>query len=326
FLLGACALALLLVELLLSGFGVALRYRLLLALTGGAAISYAGVREFNRVFNDLRSIRAAIDDTARGEFESAIQVTRLDEVGILAEAVLVMRERLAELSRHLVESLRMESLHILGSILVHDMKNLSFRLRCLSQNLADNYADPAFRESLARTLNDTTEQMDQMVKRFREQKEMIIIKLRINLNEVVRSALGKLRRDTTRIHISEQYGQLPLVWADTVLIENAIFNIIDNALDAMPHGGQLTVRTRLIEDEGNSHRQAVVEIADTGVGMSEEFVQSDLFAPFVTTKPRGLGLGLYTCRQIIQMHHGEIKVKSVLGRGTVFKIHLPITD
>ncbi|HYE66879.1 MAG TPA: hypothetical protein VD966_14915, partial [Pyrinomonadaceae bacterium] len=70
FLLGACALALLLVELLLSGFGVALRYRLLLALVGGAAISYAGVREFNRVFDDLRSIRAAIDDTARGEFES----------------------------------------------------------------------------------------------------------------------------------------------------------------------------------------------------------------------------------------------------------------
>ncbi len=73
-------------------------------------------------------------------------------------------------------------------------------------------------------------------------------------------------------------------------------------------------------------RFAVVEIADTGTGISEEFIQKDLFAPFVTTKPRGLGLGLYTCQQIIQMHNGEIRVRSELGRGTVFSVYLPITD
>ena len=71
---------------------------------------------------------------------------------------------------------------------------------------------------------------------------------------------------------------------------------------------------------------AIVEIADTGIGISEEFIEKDLFAPFVTTKPRGLGLGLYTCRQIVHMHDGEIRVRSELGRGTVFSIYLPITD
>jgi signal transduction histidine kinase len=94
----------------------------------------------------------------------------------------------------------------------------------------------------------------------------------------------------------------------------------------MPGGGLIAVRTGVVESQDDDPPLAVVEIADTGPGMSKEFMGRDLFAPFVTTKPRGLGLGLYTCRQIIQMHDGEIKVRSELGRGTVFSILLPITD
>ena len=111
-----------------------------------------------------------------------------------------------------------------------------------------------------------------------------------------------------------------------MLLENAIYNVAENAREAMRRGGLLAVRTRLVASDANGSSQAVVEIADTGPGMSEEFIRKDLFAPFVTTKPRGLGLGLYTCRQIISMHDGEIKVRSEPGRGTIFSIHLPITD
>lgn len=326
FLLGAGALALPLIELLLSGLGVALPYRIVVMLFGIAAIGIVARREFNRMFTDLSAIRRAIDDTARGEFASAIQVSRTDEAVALGEAVSVMREQLAAMSRRLVEALRLESLNMLGSILVHDMKNLSFRLGSLSQNISTNYSDPAFRESLVRTLDDTTTKMDQMVGRFREQKEMIVVKIRININDVVRSALGNLRRDATGIRISEQYAELPLVWADSMLIENAIFNIVENARDAMPRGGQLAVCSRRVENAEDGNYQAVIEIADTGPGMSEEFIRSKLFAPFVTTKPRGLGLGLYVCQQIIQMHGGEVKVRSEPGRGTVFSIYLPSTD
>ena len=323
FLLGAGAFALPLIELILSGVGVALPYRIAVIVFGVAAIGIVARGEFNRVFTDLSAIRAAIDDTARGEFASAIQVSRTDETVALAEAVSAMRQQLAVMSRRLVQALRLESLNMLGSILVHDMKNLSFRLSSLSQNINANYGDPAFRESLVRTLDDTTAKMDQMVGRFREQKEMIVVKIRININDVVRSALGNLRRDATGIRIIEQYAELPPVWADSVLIENAIFNIVENARDAMPRGGELAVCSRLAE---SSDYQAVIEIADTGPGMSQEFIRNELFAPFVTTKPRGLGLGLYVCRQIIEMHGGEIKVRSAPGRGTVFSIYLPSTD
>jgi signal transduction histidine kinase len=326
FLTGACALALPLAELALGVAGVGFGYRALFVLACVALIAAAGLRQLKSAFRDLRAVRRAIDDTARGEFASPIPVSRDDEVGALAEAVRLMRERLGEMSRRLVESLRIESLNILGSILVHDMKNLSFRLRALSYNIAANYERPEFRESLVSTLDDTSAKMDQMVSRFREQKEVLIVKLRININEVVRHALGNVRRDAAGVRITEEYAELPPIWADTMLIENAVYNIVDNARDAMPGGGQLTVRTRLIDDDGENRQQAIIEITDTGVGMSEEFITNGLFAPFVTTKPRGLGLGLYTCQQIIQMHDGEIKVDSEPGRGTRFTICLPITD
>jgi signal transduction histidine kinase len=105
-----------------------------------------------------------------------------------------------------------------------------------------------------------------------------------------------------------------------------VFNLLENAREAMPAGGLIAVRSGIARAEGTEAPFAVVEIADTGPGMSQQFIDKDLFAPFVTTKPRGLGLGLYTCRQIIQMHDGEIRVRSEVGRGTVFSISLPITD
>jgi signal transduction histidine kinase len=274
----------------------------------------------------LEAIKKAIDETAGGAFESSIDVSRTDELGHLASAVGAMRERLSEMNRQMAESLRFESLRMLGSILVHDIKNLSFRLRTASYNVQNNYDDPKFRESLVRTLDATSEQMESMVRRFREQGETVIVKLRIDLNALVQSVLENLKRDATGLRITEEYAELPQIWADTMLLENAVFNIVENARDAMPHGGHLAVRTFLTEVGSNAPRKAIVEIADSGVGMSQEFIRKELASPFVTTKPRGLGLGLYTSRQIVQMHDGEIIVYSEIGRGTIFKICLPVSD
>ncbi|CAN5654270.1 hypothetical protein BH18ACI4_BH18ACI4_24410 [soil metagenome] len=325
-LLGAGALSLPLIELVLSAVGVAWRYRMVLALVGIGAAVFTGLRLYRETLSDLRTIRAAINETASDQPVVAIKVTSSDELGLIAEAVRVLRERLNVMNQLRIKSSRIESLNILGSILAHDMKNLSFRLRCLGQNAEVNYEDPEFRESFVRTLRDTTQEMDQMVRRFREQKETVIVKLRINLNEVVRSALNNIRRDAQGVRMTEQYDRLPSLWADALLVENAVYNIVANACDAMPLGGHLAVRTQLMQNDGDGPQHVLVEIADSGIGMAEEFVQNELFAPFVTTKAQGLGLGLYTCQQIIRMHGGRIRVYSELGRGTVFSLYLPVTD
>jgi signal transduction histidine kinase len=325
FLLSALVAGLVLLEFILSalGFGLVLRFFVLI---GIAAAGFMLSSQFRDMLRRLEVIRSTINDTARGELTRSIPIKETDEIGNLADAVRHLRRRFFEVNSQMYESLRIESLNILGSILVHDMKNLSFRLRSLSGNIGAHYSDPAFRDSLVRTLDDTTAQMDRMVKRFREQKDTVIVKIRTDLNGIVHSAVQKGRREGAGLRVHEEYGNLPPVWADAMLIESAMLSIIDNARQAMPRGGLLAVRTGVIQSDGNIPPQAVVEIADTGTGMSQEFISKDLFAPFVTTKPRGLGLGLYTCRQIILMHDGEVKVRSELGKGTVFSISLPITD
>lgn len=315
-----------LLELVLSAFHVPVIYQILpvVGITIGAFLL---VLQFQTILTNLSAIQTAIDDTARGNFTTApVSVNSQGEIGNLAHAVQNMRSQLSDYGRQMFESLRVESLNILGSILAHDMKNFAFRLRSLSNNIDKHYADPAFRDSLVRTLDDTTAQMDRMVRRFREQKEVVIVKIPTDLNEVAHAALLKMRRDGAPIRISEEYGKLPLVWADAMLIESAMFNLFENAREAMPGGGLIAVRSGVIHREGTGAPFAAVEIADTGPGISQAFIGKDLFAPFVTTKPRGFGLGLYTCRQIILMHDGEINVRSEIGKGTVFSIFLPITD
>lgn len=325
-LLAMAALALPLIDLLLSFYGVELRFRAVVALLGIGIIVFTGLRVFKRIFSDLKVVQRAIDQTATVQSPNQIEVLSSDELGALGEAVTVLRDRIAVMNQLLIKSSRVESLNILGSIVVHDMKNISFRLRCLTQNLDANQGNPDFYQSIGLTLSQTTQQMDQMVKRFRDQGETVIVKLRISLNEVVRSALNNVRREAEGLRITEDYYDLPPVWADALLIENAIYNILANACDAMPNGGHLAVRTCLIADDASGSPLALVEIADSGTGMPDDFVQNELFAPFVTTKQRGLGLGLYTCQHIVRLHGGRIRVYSELGRGTVFSVYLPVTE
>src|SRR5216683_2120792 len=138
FLLSSIAAGLALGELCLSPFGVGLRYRFPL-LIGIVIVAFMLLRQFQGMLGKLSVIRSVIEDTARGEFTKAVAVQEKDEIGNLAEAVRSMRQRLSEVSSQVYESVRVESLNILGSILVHDMRNLSFRLGSLSGNIDAHY-------------------------------------------------------------------------------------------------------------------------------------------------------------------------------------------
>jgi signal transduction histidine kinase len=232
FLLCAIIVALTILEFVSSAFGIGLSFAFPCSLQSWSW--FILMRRIQVMLTQVRAVSAAIEDTAHGKLHSDIPVESNGEIGMLANSVRTMRVRIGEMGNQMYESVRIESLNILGSILVHDMKNLSFRLRTLNGNISTRYADPEFRESLVRTLSDTTTQMDRMVKRFREQKEMVIVKLRTDLNEVVHGAMLKGWRERGRIEISEEYGDLPHVWSDAMLIESAMLTIVENAIDAMP--------------------------------------------------------------------------------------------
>jgi signal transduction histidine kinase len=106
---------------------------------------------------------------------------------------------------------------------------------------------------------------------------------------------------------------------DQEQIHQVILNIALNAIEAMPEGGTLTIRTSLI---GSDTGDAVgISIRDTGRGMPREAIRQ-IFTPFYTTKERGVGLGLAVCQRIIRSHGGAIRVKSIPGLGTIFYIRL----
>lgn len=112
-------------------------------------------------------------------------------------------------------------------------------------------------------------------------------------------------------------ADLPLINLDRDVFKQAILNLLLNALQAMPTGGELTIQVRI------EHGRCVIRIIDTGHGMPPEVV-SRVFKPYYTTKPGGSGLGLATTRKIIEAHGGTIGVNSEPTRGTCFTITLPV--
>jgi signal transduction histidine kinase len=144
----------------------------------------------------------------------------------------------------------------------------------------------------------------------------------VDINQVIEDSLyfykSRCQKEGIKLEIKLK-PNLPFIIADPVHINQVVVNIVVNAMQAMPDGGQLTIKTLSAADK------IVLSIKDTGVGMKEE-VMEQIFDPFFSTKEagQGLGLGLSVVHGIINAHSGTISVKSELGKGTEFRISLPV--
>jgi len=153
-----------------------------------------------------------------------------------------------------------------------------------------------------------------------------------NIHTVLDRALVLNEGDSRRngIVLSREYDpSLPEVTGNKDQLLQVFLNIIKNAVESMPGGGKLSVVTRMsdqftsVQADGKKHRLMMVKVIDTGMGIKQEHLQ-DIFAPFFTTKDRGVGLGLALSYQIVQEHLGTIRVESKEGEGTTFSIYLPL--
>jgi signal transduction histidine kinase len=118
----------------------------------------------------------------------------------------------------------------------------------------------------------------------------------------------------------------PPILADPALMKQAMSNLLMNARDAMPQGGDIVVEVRMEKKriEGR-HDELLISVIDNGDGVDPE-IKGKLFNPFFTTKPEGTGLGLALVKKIVIMHHGRIEVQSKPGKGSRFTIRLPYRD
>jgi len=135
-------------------------------------------------------------------------------------------------------------------------------------------------------------------------------------------ALSSKRLQHGKITVTKKLApDLPVISAVSDQLKQVFLNLVINAIEAMPEGGELYVETRLNEDRDGLS----VTVADTGVGLSEE-EQEKIFEPFFTTKATGTGLGLSVSYGIIERHGGRIEVQSQSGQGATFTIHLPLNS
>ena len=209
-----------------------------------------------------------------------------------------------------------------STLVVHELKNLAGRLALLCQNLAERYDEPLFRTTALDVLNLTAGQLRQLANDLREREGRILVKLRVDLNVMLDTALAELAPEARGdLRVEAEYGDLPPLWGDGFLLQRAFACAIDNAVEAMNGRGILRVSTKLARRAGRP--VAVVDIEDSGPGMSAEFVREMLFRPFGTTKSDGLGLGAYTIRQVALVHGGRVQVRSVEGAGTRVRFRFP---
>ena len=221
----------------------------------------------------------------------------------------------------------------LDRVLVHDIKNMGFRLQMLLSNIDEHYGDPEFKRSVEELLRTTVERLDGMVERFSAHEDALLIKVALDLNGVIREVASRATRrggvpdspagGPGQPTLSLALGALPEIWGDPYYLRDALWSLIDNAIEATPAVGKVLVRS--FTDVSQKPPRAVVEVIDNGSGMSQEFLRDRLFKPFQTTKPQGVGLGLSTAAEIIRFHEGTINVMSQAGSpgGTVVRLIFP---
>jgi signal transduction histidine kinase len=271
------------------------------------------------ITDSIRKVTSGARAIATGNLGYQIKIKAKDETRVLAESFNRMASRLREMIRKEGEQKQFESFARLSAVLTHDLKNQILSLSLLVNNMERKFHREGFREDAMRTLSETVNNLQNLVSKLSDPRTPTKrIREKSNLTMLVERVLQRTAAQATnKYKVSTQLTPELFATVDGKAIERVIENLIINALEAMPDGGSLRVVTRV--ENGN----AIVAVADTGKGMTEEFVRDRLFHPFATTKKKGIGLGLYSCRDIVEQHNGRIEVSSKLDTGTEFRIVLP---
>lgn len=207
------------------------------------------------------------------------------------------------------------------SILLHDIRNLEGRLTLLLSNMEEHYGDPDFKNSATDLLKATVQKLDGIARMWSAHREAVLIKVPLGLTDLLQEVVRTCRpRGRSAPRMTTSFEEVPGIWGDPYYLHEAIQSVIQNAQEAAT--SCVTVRTS-VERRG-ARDFAVVEVVDDGPGITTEFARRRLFRPFQTTKPGGVGLGLYAARRVLRHHRGDVEVRSAEGAGTCVRLLLPL--
>jgi putative PEP-CTERM system histidine kinase len=222
-----------------------------------------------------------------------------------------------KMSERLSQAKEMEAFQTMSAFFVHDLKNLASKLSLTMQNLPTHFDNPEFRGDALRAISDSVAKINTMSSGLSLLRQKIVLQLaETDLNGLVTTTINML--NGFKASITQDLKPLPKFLMDSEQIQKVLTNLILNANEAVGNEGEIRVAT---EQKDN---WILLSVSDNGCGMSKEFIEKSLFHPFKTTKKQGMGIGLFHSKMIVEAHHGRIEVESEEGRGSTFRVFLPL--
>ena len=223
-----------------------------------------------------------------------------------------------QLTEELMKAQELEAFQTMSAFFVHDLKNAASSLGLTLQNLRVHFDDPEFREDALRGISNTVDRINKHIGRLSVLRNKLELKpIESDLNQLVIETLEDMN-GMPGVELVKELHPLPKVIIDPEQFRNVVTNLLLNASEAVGSNGQIRIETS--QREG----RVLLSVADNGCGMSADFQRDSLFRPFQTTKKRGLGIGMFQSRMIVEAHQGNIEVESQPGKGTKFWVFLPL--
>jgi len=251
-------------------------------------------------------------------------LTTLGKLSAVAIEKARLLQRIMEMEEQLRASERLSALGLLAAEIAHEIRNPLTVMQMLFHAMVDNLNLEGDSRRDAEVISEKMKQMNRIVDQvlgFARSSEPSkgTVNLEVLFEDIAVLTRHKLQQSGIKLR-RRLAKDLPELRADRAQIEQALLNVILNAVEAMPEGGQISMMTARRTVEGRIY--LALKVKDNGPGMSREKLE-DIFAPFLTTKEAGTGIGLAIVRKIVENHQGKVEVKSQPGKGTTFSLLFP---
>jgi two-component system nitrogen regulation sensor histidine kinase GlnL len=227
------------------------------------------------------------------------------------------------LDKKLSDSEKMVAIGKIASSLAHGVRNPLNAIKGAVVYLREKYGHEATLLEFSTIINEEIDKLDSFISNFLSASRGELKFSTVNINGILKSILAmvKPRADVQKIKLLHRFAVLPLITADSFQIEQALFNMITNAMQAMPDGGAINIKTSMRWESNDDF--VLIEISDTGKGIPEGALNR-LGELSSESEKNDRGFGIFLSREVIKSHNGKLLWESVRERGTTFKIFLPV--
>lgn len=259
-----------------------------------------------------------------------LNTSLIDEEGEKAGVIVILTDltEVRKLEEKIRQTEKMVSIGSMVSQLAHEIKNPLSSVKTFTELLPEKYQDREFREKFFLVVSKEIKRIDDLLNGMLNLGRTDVTRYKVvSIEQLIKDVVSSLaiQLNSQNIKVNLIYHEKPPpIWAEPQSLKEVFSNILINSIQAMPRGGNITICVHSRKDENTGKKILEVSLADEGGGIPKDYL-SRIFDPFFTTKPKGSGLGLYICYQIIQNYGGEIKVKNT-DLGAEFTILLPIHE